>query len=115
MKTQASENDAKNLTKVIFSWSFLWFFIYLVSVVITAGLVSVGIAYFTDYFFHTDIISAIDRLNCGTGSGGIACVTEQLVIKLFTLSAWPLVIIPVAIAIMGSLKYDRVRRKINVV
>jgi hypothetical protein len=110
MKTSISENETRALTKAIFSWSFLWFIIYCISVVITVGFVSFGIAYFTDYFFHTDIISAIDRLNCGTGSGGITCVAEQLVIKLSTLSALPLVIIPVAIAIMGSLKYDRIRK-----
>ena len=114
MKTSISENETKALTKAIFSWSFLWFIIYLISVVITVGFVSFGIAHFTDYFFHTDIISMTEKMTCGV-VGGMTCAAEQVIIKLFTSSIWPIVIIPVAIAIIGSLKYDRIRRKSSVV
>ena len=114
MKTSISDNETKVLTKAIFSWSFLWFIIYCISVVMTVGFVSFGIAHFTDYFFHTGIISIVGKMTCGI-VGGMTCVAEQLVIKLFTLSVWPVVIIPVMIAVIGSLKYDRIRRKTDVV
>jgi len=114
MKTSMSENETAALTKVIFSWSFLWFFIYCLSVIITVGFVSFGIAYFTDYFFQTDIISATEKMNCGI-VGGMTCTAEQGIIKLFTTLVWPIVIIPVAVAIIASLKYDRIRKITNVV
>lgn len=110
MNIPTKDSDmTKKLTKWIFSWDFLWFIIYCVSVVVTVGFVSFGIAYFTDYFFHTDIISGVEKMTCGV-VGGITCAAEQGIIKLFASSVWPIVIIPVAIAIIGSLKYDRIRR-----
>lgn len=114
MKTSISENETKVLTKAIFSWSFLWFIIYCLSVIITVGFVSFGIAYLTDYFFQTDIISATEKMTCGI-VGGMTCAAEQGIIKLFTSAIWPIVIIPLAVAVIGSLKYDRIRKTSSVV
>ena len=106
MKTLISENKTKALTKVLLSWSFLWFIIYCILVVITVGLVSFGIAYFTDYFFHTGIISGVEKITCGV-VGGMTCAAEQLAIKIMTSPIWPIIVIPITIAVVGSWKYDR--------
>jgi hypothetical protein len=107
MKKPISEDTTKLLTKWVFSWNFLGFVIYCMSVVMTVGIVLVGIFYFTDYFFHTNILSLINGSHCGYYAGGLVCVTEKLTIKIVNSWMWIIIIIPIVITIFGSRKYDK--------
>lgn len=106
MENQISENTKKLLVKWLFSWNFLGFVIYCMSIVMTVGIVLVGIYYFTDYFFHTNILLLITGSHCGA-VGGIICAAEKLTIKVVDSWMWVIIIIPILITIIGSRKYDR--------
>jgi hypothetical protein len=105
MKTNNSD-PTKKLIKWIFSLSFLGFITYCISVVMTVGIVLVGIFYVTDNFFHTNILFMIKGSPCGY-YGGVVCNVEKLTIRAIDSWTWILILIPILITIFGSRKYDK--------
>ena len=109
MKKLTNNGTSKPLNEWVFSWSFVGFIIYCMSVVMTIGIVMAGIYYFSDYFFNTNTLSLIQDSQCSSHRGsGFSCITEKLAIKIFDSKKWAILIIPVLITVIGSRKYEKI-------
>ena len=108
MEKPTNNTASKPLKEFIFSWSFVGFLVYCMSVTITIGMLMAGIYYFSDYFFHTNVLSVVHDSQCTSYRGGSICIAEKLATKLFDNKYVAILIIPVLITIIGSRKYEKI-------